>query len=213
VISFTVRKLAASNGAFRRLNNAGKNEHGGQGSNGEEEDMYHKKRRLGLKKSSYGAVFYPVRETAMQALEAAARTGLCTVRTHASMDPLKEYGRQTEGYFDALGKYAFVAAPAGHGIDTHRVWDSLYAGAVPIVASSGLDSLYRSLPVIILPDWDVLRRIFSQSAALAMVDEWKQDLATRFGPGDPFSHAQVRQRLTAEYWTGTVRKWTNLTSN
>lgn len=40
--------------------------------------------------------------------------------------PLKQY-------LYNLQEYKFTLAPAGNGIDTHRIWESLYAGSVPIV--------------------------------------------------------------------------------
>lgn len=32
--------------------------------------------------------------------------------------------------------YKFIAAPRGNGIDTHRFWESLYRGSIPVVESS-----------------------------------------------------------------------------
>jgi hypothetical protein len=50
-------------------------------------------------------------------------------------------------------KYAFVAAPFGNGLDTHRLWEALILGCIPIIISSGLDSLVEDLPVLIIKDW------------------------------------------------------------
>ena len=36
-------------------------------------------------------------------------------------------------YLNDLQEFKFTLAPNGNGIDTHRVWESLYAGSVPIV--------------------------------------------------------------------------------
>jgi len=58
--------------------------------------------------------------------------------------------------FAALaGSFKFIACPRGNGVDTHRVWETLYRGSVPIVIddewSRSLD--YLSLPIIKVPEW------------------------------------------------------------
>ena len=50
-------------------------------------------------------------------------------------------------------KYAFVVSPFGNGLDTHRTWEALILGCIPIVRSSGLDSMYEDLPVLIVKKW------------------------------------------------------------
>jgi hypothetical protein len=41
-------------------------------------------------------------------------------------------------YLKNLNKYKFVLCPWGNGIDTHRVWETLYAGSLPIIPSHSL---------------------------------------------------------------------------
>ena len=54
-----------------------------------------------------------------------------------------------------MNEYKFVACPRGNGIDTHRFWEALYRGSVPIViASKWSKSLkYLDLPLIEVSDW------------------------------------------------------------
>lgn len=59
--------------------------------------------------------------------------------------------------FDQLcSKFSFVACPRGNGIDTHRLWETLYRGRIPIVAkdkwSDSLDIL--NLPIRKIRSWD-----------------------------------------------------------
>jgi hypothetical protein len=56
-------------------------------------------------------------------------------------------------YLKDLAEAKFVLCPRGNGLDCHRTWEALYMGAIPIVRSSALDSLYENLPVIIVSDW------------------------------------------------------------
>lgn len=80
-------------------------------------------------------------------------------RTHESRLGVKDRFRGSEHFYVAdhydLGKYAeemsrykFVLCPRGNGICTHRVWESLYSGAVPIVESSTAYRGMGDLPIV-----------------------------------------------------------------
>ena len=49
--------------------------------------------------------------------------------------------------------HAFVICPHGHGLDTHRHWEVLLLGSVPVVKTSTLDEMFDTLPVVILQNW------------------------------------------------------------
>jgi hypothetical protein len=51
-------------------------------------------------------------------------------------------------YARALLTSQLVWAPPGRGIDSHRAWEALLAGAVPVVLSSPLDGAYAGLRVL-----------------------------------------------------------------
>lgn len=61
-----------------------------------------------------------------------------------------------EQYLLDLRKSKFVLSPRGNGLDCHRTWEALYMGAIPVVPSTTIDSVYADLPVIIVQDWSVL---------------------------------------------------------
>lgn len=50
-------------------------------------------------------------------------------------------------------KYKYVILPLGNGLDCNRTWEAIILGCIPIVKSSGLDSMYQGLPVLIVNDW------------------------------------------------------------
>lgn len=58
----------------------------------------------------------------------------------------------------ALTRYSFVACPPGNGLDTHRMWEALYLGCVPIVLRSELAEECKrlGLPVWIVDDYGEL---------------------------------------------------------
>ncbi len=56
----------------------------------------------------------------------------------------------------------FVLSPRGNGLDCHRTWEALYAGAYPVVRSSPLDPLFEGLPVVIVQNWEEVTESFLQ---------------------------------------------------
>jgi hypothetical protein len=66
----------------------------------------------------------------------------------------RETKRRRKEYYKTLKRTKFVICPPGAGIDTHRVYESLYFGAIPIIKSSFLDSVYERLgDCWIINDW------------------------------------------------------------
>ena len=57
-----------------------------------------------------------------------------------------------ETYMNVLNTYKFCVSPPGRGIDTHRCWEALMMGTIPILCSTPIDYLFDNLPVIIVKD-------------------------------------------------------------
>lgn len=53
-------------------------------------------------------------------------------------------------YIKTLKKYKFSASPPGRGIDTHRTWESLMVGTIPIIMHTTQDHLFEQLPVLLI---------------------------------------------------------------
>ena len=62
-------------------------------------------------------------------------------------------GLSVPEYLDDLSRSKFVLCPEGTGLDTHRVYESLLCGAIPVVLRNPLSNLYEQLPVCILDNW------------------------------------------------------------
>ena len=57
-------------------------------------------------------------------------------------------------YLKDLRKYNFVLCPAGNGMDTHRVWETLYMGGYPIVLRTPyMQAILKHLPVAWVTNW------------------------------------------------------------
>ncbi len=64
--------------------------------------------------------------------------------------------KDLSSYLEDLSQSKFVISPRGNGLDCHRTWESLLMGAIPILRSSTLDPLFSDLPVLIVPNWEVI---------------------------------------------------------
>jgi hypothetical protein len=57
-------------------------------------------------------------------------------------------------YLQSIRKHDFVLCPRGNGRDTHRLWETLYLGSIPIVKFGELPGqLLNDFPVWIVNDW------------------------------------------------------------
>jgi hypothetical protein len=63
--------------------------------------------------------------------------------------------RPHRSYLRHLAQHRFCACPRGNGIDTHRVWECLYLGVVPIVSRSVHTEHWQriGLPLMLVDDW------------------------------------------------------------
>jgi hypothetical protein len=78
-------------------------------------------------------------------------------------DPLLPWPR----YLDLLATHRFCACPRGNGIDTHRVWESLYLGVTPVVERSVMTEHFRDrgLPLVLVDDWSEVTPEWLESVA------------------------------------------------
>jgi hypothetical protein len=72
--------------------------------------------------------------------------------TLLQLPELNDKGRIS--YLKNIKSHCLVPCPEGNGIDTHRLWETLYMGGTPIVLkNSVIDPLVEHLPVIQLNNW------------------------------------------------------------
>ena len=91
-------------------------------------------------------------------------------------------------------KFAFVVSPFGNGYDCHRTWEALILGCIPIVKTSGLDSLYDDLPVLIVQDWtDITETLLSKT-----LEDFKKK-----HENNKFNY----NKLTLNYWMDKINSY------
>jgi len=66
---------------------------------------------------------------------------------------LKEYKAQ-------LDNHKFILCPRGNGIDTHRLWESIYHGIIPIVENNIYCKCLSDLPVVIVESFKEVNEEF-----------------------------------------------------
>ncbi len=59
----------------------------------------------------------------------------------------------SQEFLERVSRAKYVLCPQGNGLDTHRVWETLLLGSIPILKHNELDPLYSDLPILFVNDW------------------------------------------------------------
>lgn len=87
------------------------------------------------------------------------RSGLYNVFKNYSWTIVKDFNLEIEEYKNDLGKYTFVLAPWGNGIDTHRFWEAIYSGSIPITKYHLTYNSAENLPVFFVENLSSLKEV------------------------------------------------------
>jgi hypothetical protein len=102
-------------------------------------------------------------------------------------------GFKFDNYLDNIYNHKFVVCPEGNGIDTHRIWECLYMGTIPIVENNvTAELLYSYFPCeLTYQGWDGLTEAL-------LNNEFKSigDIKSYFD-GD-------KEMLTFDYWKNKI---------
>ena len=69
-------------------------------------------------------------------------------------------GINYESFLNELKSHKFILCPEGVGPDTHRIWESLYLGVIPIVKNKVFSQYYKDLPVCFVDNWSDISEEF-----------------------------------------------------
>lgn len=73
----------------------------------------------------------------------------------------RDHIARATAFFSGMAAHPFVASPPGNGLQSHRTWEALVAGRVPVVlrTSGPMDDLYMGLPVLLVDGWSEDERL------------------------------------------------------
>lgn len=63
-------------------------------------------------------------------------------------------------FFQQILKSKFISAPWGNGFDTHRLWESLYLGCIPITRNHFSYKNFNDLPILFVSSWKKINRSY-----------------------------------------------------
>jgi hypothetical protein len=90
-------------------------------------------------------------------------------------------------YLDNIYNHKFVISPQGNGLDTHRTWECLYVGSIPIEKRNLNNRFYTDLPICFVDNWEDLTEDFLESEFVRIKSgTWNM------------------KKLTFEYWKNKI---------
>jgi len=84
------------------------------------------------------------------------------------------YDRTNEGhssYIDNIYNHKFTLCPRGNGIDTHRIWESLYLRTIPIVKRCVAMKDFENLPILWIDDWQQVNSNFLEEKYFEIINK------------------------------------------
>ena len=96
-------------------------------------------------------------------------------------------GQAFDQYIDDIYNHKYVLCPRGNGIDTHRLWETLYMGSVPVVRKDVNNWFYNNLPILYVNDWE------------SVTDELLNAMWSNFENG-----IWDKEILTFKYWRNKI---------
>lgn len=99
-------------------------------------------------------------------------------------------GLSFESYIENMSKSHFCICPRGNGIDTHRIWEALYCGCIPIVERCVNIEFYEFLlPIFVVED-------LTQVTYKMLFEAW-----------DDLNNLTIRwDMLYMEYWENFIKQ-------
>ena len=101
-----------------------------------------------------------------------------------------------EEYVEKLNSYLFVFCPWGNGIETHRVWETLYAGSVPVLKYHPSYSSISNLPVLFVNNYKEINK--------KLLEEFRNEMKNKVYKFDKLSIKYWEQLINEEIIVNTT---------
>jgi len=96
-----------------------------------------------------------------------------------------------KSFLEELRNHKFVLSPRGVGVDTHRMWETLYMGSIPIVKKHIALDEFSDLPICWINDWNEVTEEFLEAEYKRITEtSWNMD------------------KLKMSYWVNIIQKET-----
>lgn len=106
-------------------------------------------------------------------------------------------------YIQIIKNYKFIVSPEGNGVDTHRTYEALLSGCVPIVETNHMMTLkYPNLPILYTSDYSEINPAYLELKWAEMLDK-VYDFSPLFLSYYP-EHIQKEIKTNSNYWCKKV---------
>lgn len=95
-------------------------------------------------------------------------------------------------FLEEIKSSKFVVCPRGNGVDTHRLWETLYMGSIPIVKYEKTHHLFTDLPILFINDWSEI------------TEEYLEDIYIQYQ-----NKNWNLEKLNLSYWTNFIKNKIN----
>ena len=81
-------------------------------------------------------------------------------------------------YYKDLQEHKYVLCPPGNSKESHRMWETLYMGGIPVVEDNPSNRYFASLfPILVVERWsDITKELLETKYDYFMNTEWKYNL-------------------------------------
>lgn len=102
-----------------------------------------------------------------------------------------------EAWLRKQAEYKFVISPPGNGIDCHRTFEMILIGAIPVMRSTIIDSVFADLreegAVLIVRDWTDLNKTLLE-------DHWQKFGQNLIKRSDSWLTSGKNNNMLSQYW-------------
>ena len=102
----------------------------------------------------------------------AARSKITEIFQDLEWVKIDQPNLKLDEYLKEIKNSYFVLCPFGNGIDTHRMWETLYAGSIPIVEKHISYKTTKDLPVLYVDSYEEITEDYLNEA-LEKINEGK----------------------------------------
>lgn len=95
-----------------------------------------------------------------------------------------------DNYITNVRHHKFVLCPEGNGMDTHRTWETLYLGNIPIEKRNKNNRFYTDLPILFVDEWEeVTEELLRKAYWTIKLQDWNME------------------KLDMQYWINKIKSW------